>query len=70
MNPWGLTRREEEAMATLAKCGSSKLVGRELGISHRTVETHLARVRAKMMVPNILLAVVQWDRYAIARMME
>lgn len=42
-----LTAREQEVM-TLAVAGkANKTIGRELGISHRTVEIHRARVMSK-----------------------
>lgn len=43
----GLTEREREVMKLVAKGMSNKEVARELGISHRTVEIHRARVMRK-----------------------
>jgi protein AroM len=42
-----LTRREEEVLAHVLDGRSNKMIGRALGISHRTVEIHRSRVMAK-----------------------
>ncbi|MFI5012425.1 MAG: AroM family protein [Hyphomicrobiales bacterium] len=42
-----LTRREEEVLAHVLDGRSNKMIGRVLGISHRTVEIHRSRVMAK-----------------------
>lgn len=43
-----LTRREQEVMEYLIEGKAAKEIARELGISHRTCETHRARVMEKM----------------------
>jgi protein AroM len=42
-----LTRREEEVLAHVLDGRQNKMIGRALGISHRTVEIHRSRVMAK-----------------------
>jgi two-component system response regulator FixJ len=43
-----LTTREREVAAGLARGLTNKQIGRELGISHRTVEIHRARLMRKL----------------------
>lgn len=42
-----LTAREQEVMALAVAGKANKTIGKELGISHRTVEIHRARVMSK-----------------------
>jgi EAL domain-containing protein (putative c-di-GMP-specific phosphodiesterase class I)/FixJ family two-component response regulator len=49
----GLTARENEVVAYVAQGLSSKEVGLELGISHRTVELHRARSMSKLGARNL-----------------
>lgn len=48
-----LTAREREVMAHLVGGSSSKVAGRALGISNRTVDVFRAKILSKMAVPNI-----------------
>lgn len=48
----GLTRRESEVLGKIAAGKSSKETARELGVSPRTVETHRARIMAKLKAKN------------------
>jgi FixJ family two-component response regulator len=50
----GLTRREREIMMLVAAGHANKEIARELGISHRTVEVHRARVMQKTGVTNLV----------------
>jgi FixJ family two-component response regulator len=43
-----LTAREREVMQLVVMGNSSKMTGRALGVSHRTVEIHRARIMKKM----------------------
>ena len=56
----GLTEREREVVAGLVRGLTNKQIGQELGISHRTVEIHRARVMRKLGTPTLaaLLAFV------------
>jgi len=55
-----LTEREREVVAGLIRGLTNKQIGLELGISHRTVEIHRARVMRKLGAPTLaaLLAFV------------
>lgn len=48
-----LTAREREVVAWLLHGLTNKEIGRELGISHRTVEIHRARLMRKLAVPSL-----------------
>jgi DNA-binding CsgD family transcriptional regulator len=50
-------------MEALAQFGVSKLAARALGISLRTLETHVNGARRKLSAPNRLLAVLAYDRW-------
>ncbi|WP_447952813.1 response regulator transcription factor [Sphingopyxis chilensis] len=66
-----LTGREREVVAGLTRGLTNKQIGQELGISHRTVEIHRARVMRKLGAPTLaaLLAFVlpQRDKLEIHR---
>jgi FixJ family two-component response regulator len=49
-----LTRRERQIMALVAAGHANKEIARSLGISHRTVEVHRARVMQKTGVTNLV----------------
>lgn len=49
-----LTPREAAVCTGLTEGKSAKEVGAQLGISHRTVETHKARIFKKLGVDNIV----------------
>lgn len=49
-----LTPREREIMGLILAGHSNKAIGRHLGISHRTVEIHRARILHKTGVSNVL----------------
>jgi FixJ family two-component response regulator len=48
-----LTRREREVLATILKGASAKEAGRQLGISHRTIEVHRAKLMEKFGARNV-----------------
>ena len=48
-----LTPREQEVLALALEGGSNKMIGRALGISHRTVEIHRGRGMAKLGTASI-----------------
>jgi FixJ family two-component response regulator len=49
----GLTAREREVLGAAARGLHAKEIGRELGISARTVEVHKTRIMAKLGVRNV-----------------
>lgn len=56
-----LTRREREIMAMVVAGKANKVVAYELGISHKTVESHRARVMAKLEVQSFAdLVRLEW----------
>lgn len=61
--PWPLTPRQIEMLDLLCELGTQKAVARKLGISHKTVESHLGRVRETMGVKTMVPAVLKWDRW-------
>jgi NarL family two-component system response regulator LiaR len=50
--PERLTRREHEVLGLIARGESNKRIARELGISEKTVKTHVGRVLAKLGVAD------------------
>jgi FixJ family two-component response regulator len=48
-----LTRRERDVLATVLNGASAKEAGRQLGISHRTIEVHRARLMEKLGARNV-----------------
>ena len=48
--PSGLTPREAEVLALIAEGRSNSEIGRELGVSLKTVQNHVSQVLAKMQV--------------------
>lgn len=47
-----LTKRELECLALAAQLRSDQQIAGELGLSHRTVEAHMASIRRKLTVPD------------------
>ncbi len=52
-----LSPREKEILSLFARGGSAKAIGSALGVSHRTVEAHSARIVAKLAAENRMHAV-------------
>lgn len=48
-----LTRREKEVMRFVISGHSNKEIARELGISHRTIDVHRARIMGKMQANSL-----------------
>jgi two-component system response regulator FixJ len=54
LNRYGrLTRREKEVMRLIVSSHSNKQIAKTLGISHRTVDAHRARVMEKMCAQSL-----------------
>lgn len=62
-NPWKLSRREAECIAMVIAEGRAQQAADKVGISVRTIEKFLTRVRVKMNVLSTLQAAVLWDRH-------
>jgi DNA-binding NarL/FixJ family response regulator len=43
-----LTRREREVLALIARGLANKLIARELGVSEKTVKTHVGHILGKL----------------------
>jgi RNA polymerase sigma factor (sigma-70 family) len=59
-----LTPREREVMEAVVKGRSNKQIGKELGISLKTVEAHRARLMHKMRadtLSRLVAMVIEWD---------
>jgi NarL family two-component system response regulator LiaR len=61
-----LTPREREVLALIARGRSNKLIARELGISEKTVKTHVGHVLAKLGVTDRTQAAVIAVRTGLA----
>ena len=61
---WDLSPAQERVMDAMVESRHvrQKVVARELGLSYRTVEHHLADVKRRMRVPSIGRALLDWDR--------
>jgi len=59
--PQPLTPREKEVLAKIASGETSKEIANNLGLSHRTVESHRAKIMLKLKVDNLAGLI----RYAI-----
>jgi DNA-binding NarL/FixJ family response regulator len=53
-----MARRERQVLEGLLAGGTNKTIGRELGISPRTVELHRSRVMEKLGVQNLTRAML------------
>lgn len=64
-NPWGLTPRECEVMDTLLKVHNNKATASAMGLSTRTVEQFLKRIRGRMggQFNDRLGYILRWDRF-------
>ncbi len=63
-NPWDLNPTRMKIMQTICAKGSDKLAAKELGLSHRTVETYMRDIRSRMHADNRVLAILTFDRWA------
>ena len=56
----GITPRQEQVLDLLVDGASDKQIGRALGISARTVETHVRTLRLKTGTPNRAALAAWW----------
>jgi len=59
VNEFGLTPREMETLQHLAAGKSTREIAGEMGVSHRTVATHIANILARMEVGSRTAAVAR-----------
>lgn len=65
MEDFGLTPREREVLRLLAKGCTDPEIARELFVSPRTIQTHVAHIRRKLMVSSRTEAAAMALRYAL-----
>jgi DNA-binding CsgD family transcriptional regulator len=58
----GFSPSERKCLDLLVKTGSDKAIARELGISSKTVENHIAAAKKKAGIADRVLLAVWWDR--------
>jgi FixJ family two-component response regulator len=63
-NPWGITRRQAEALDKLTEVGCRKVVAYEMDISEQALCVMLKRACSRMKVRTDMQAVVTFDRWA------
>lgn len=63
MNPWGLTRRQVQAMDCLTREGCRKVVAYKMEISEQCLCQMIRRVCTRMRVRTDMQAVVTFDRW-------
>lgn len=62
-NPWKLPQGQARVMDALVHAGCAKRAAADLGLSRKTVVTHLTRARQKMGVTTQLQMAILWDRF-------
>lgn len=62
-NPWGLSSMQCAVMKGIVNDKNSTAIGAEMGVSHKTIEAHLARAKEKMGATSTVQAALIWDRY-------
>jgi DNA-binding NarL/FixJ family response regulator len=60
-----LTPREREVLALLARGRANKVIARDLGVSERTVKTHVSNILAKLNLTDRTQAAVYAVRHGI-----
>ena len=60
-----LTRREREVLALLARGRANKVIARDLGVSERTVKTHVSNILGKLNLTDRTQAAVYAVRHGI-----
>lgn len=67
-DPWGLTPHERRCVELLLVYEQNKAIAAALGVTHRTVEHHLASAMKKMEAGGRVRMAVKWDRFMRAEM--
>jgi hypothetical protein len=63
-NPWGLTRRECDALAALAKCGDIRPAGAAIGVSYSQITSLISSAKKRMKAKGLVHLALEWDRWA------
>jgi DNA-binding CsgD family transcriptional regulator len=63
-NPWGLTARECDALAALAKHGAIQPAGKAIGVSYSQITNLIANAKKRMKAKGLVHLVLEWDRWA------
>lgn len=63
MNPWNLTPPQCATLDAMSRGDTAKVTAKKLGVSYRTLESHMHSAMTKMDVPNRLRAHLLWDRH-------
>jgi DNA-binding CsgD family transcriptional regulator len=63
-NPWGLTARECDALAALAKHGAIQAAGKAIGVSYSQITNLIANAKRRMKAKGLVHLVLEWDRWA------
>ena len=64
-NPWGLSGIQCEILKRFAVGDSTRGIAAEFGLSHKTIDSHMDRIRVKMGVDNRMHAVAMWVKHAV-----
>ena len=64
-NPWELSGIQCEILKRFAEGASNSEVAVEFGLSTKTIEAHMARIKDKMAVANRTHAVALWVRHEV-----
>jgi hypothetical protein len=63
-NPWGLTARECDALAALAKHGAIDPAGKAIGVSYSQITNLIYNARKRMKTKSLIHSALEWDRWA------
>lgn len=62
-NPWGLTKREADALTALIEYGTGKAAGEALGVLDRSIEGFVNKAKKRMGLESRVQMAVHWDRW-------
>jgi hypothetical protein len=63
-NPWGLTARECDALAALAKHGDLRNAGTGIGVSYSQITNLIYSAKKRMKTKSLVHSALAWDRWA------
>ena len=62
-NPWSLTPRQCDAMDAMVAGCCHKAAARAMGISGKTLQCYIGKIKRKMGGRNIMANAILWDRW-------